>query len=212
MNLKDSVSWIMGQMQVKLFPHLAEVFTDPMTEKQKKLITILEIIEIERYVKSPEYQWMGRKLKDRYAIARAFIAKAVYGFATTKALTEGLKTAPNLAGICGFEHYSYVKIREGYAANGKLLRVEKKINSLPSEATFSRAFAEFAENGLGDAVHDALVKNYLSDEINGHISRDSTAINGNEKPARKDKVEKKVETKPKKKAGPKREKLEKMKG
>jgi hypothetical protein len=28
------------QVQVKLFPHLAEVFTDPMTEKQKRLITI----------------------------------------------------------------------------------------------------------------------------------------------------------------------------
>lgn len=204
MNLKDSVSWIKVQMQEKLFPHLAKVFTDPITEKQKKLTTILEIAEIERYVKSPECQWMGRNLKDRFAIARAFIAKAVYGYATTRALIEGLKTAPNLANICGFDNYNYIKIREGYTANGKLLRVIKRINSLPSEATFSRAFAEFAENGLGDTVHDVLVKKYLSDELIGHISRDSTAINGNEKPARKDKEEKKVETKPKKKGRPKK--------
>jgi hypothetical protein len=56
MNLKDSVSWIMVKMQVKLFPHLAEVFTDPITEKQKRLTTILEIAEIERHVKSPGCQ------------------------------------------------------------------------------------------------------------------------------------------------------------
>jgi len=188
MNLKNRISWIMAQMQVKLFPHLTEVFTNPITEKQERLITILEIIEIESYVKSHRYQWMGRKLKDRYAIARAFIAKAVYNFTTTRALIEGLKTAPNLANICGFEYYSYVNIREGYTSNGKVLRVIKKINSLPSEATFSRAFAEFAENGLGDIVHEALIKNYVGDQINGHISRDSTAINGNEKPVKKEKI------------------------
>jgi hypothetical protein len=90
--------------------------------------------------------------------ARAFIAKSVYNYTTTRALIEGLKAAPNLANICGFEHYNYANIREGYTSNGKLLRVVKKINSLPSEATFSRAFAEFAENGLGDIVHEALIK------------------------------------------------------
>ena len=80
MRLRETISWLKAKIQADLFPHLQESFTDPITEKQKKLITILELVGIEKHVKSPEYQWMGRKLKDRYAIARAFVAKAVYGF------------------------------------------------------------------------------------------------------------------------------------
>ncbi len=83
MNLRETISWLKAKIQSDLFPHLEENFKDPLTEKQKKLITILEILEIEKHVKAPGYQWMGRKLKDRYAIARAFVAKAVYGFGTT---------------------------------------------------------------------------------------------------------------------------------
>lgn len=56
---------------------------------------------------------------------------------------------------------------------------------IPSESTLSRAFAEFAGSGLGGRVHDALVKEYLAEELVGHISRDSTAIIGREKPAKK---------------------------
>ncbi len=97
--LRETISWIKAKIQSELFPHLEENFTDPITEKQKKLIMILEMVEIERHVKSPEYQWMGRKLKDRYAIARAFVAKAVYGYGTTNALIECLKTVTNLRRI-----------------------------------------------------------------------------------------------------------------
>jgi hypothetical protein len=56
---------------------------------------------------------------------------------------------------------------------------------VPSESTFSRSFAEFAVSGLASRTHDALVQEYLSDELLGHISRDSTAIVGREKPAKK---------------------------
>ena len=66
-----------------------------------------------------------------------------------------------------------------------MLRVVTRIDSLPSESTFSRAFWEFAENGLGDKVQSEMVKEYVGDQINGHISRDATAINGHEKAAKK---------------------------
>lgn len=56
---------------------------------------------------------------------------------------------------------------------------------VPDEATFSRAFAEFAEAKLAEHVHEALVKNYLGDTLIGHISRDGTAIAAREKPAKK---------------------------
>lgn len=204
MHLRETISWIGAKIQSELFPYLEENFTDPITEKQKKLIMILEMVEIERHVKSPEYQWMGRKLKDRYAIARAFVAKAVYGYGTTSALIEGMRTVRNLGRICGFDHKSCVVIREGTSTGGTSLRIVKKKSSLPSEATFSRAFAEFAKSELGDKVHTAMVRDYLSEQIIGHISRDATAIVGNEKPAKTDKKEKERKAESAKRGRPKK--------
>lgn len=194
MKTLERISWIKAKIQSNLFPHLEENLTDVMTEKQKKLVLILELIEIEKYVLSPEYQWMGRKLKDRYAIARAFVAKAVYNYATTRDLIEGLKGVKNLGRLCGFGSMNCVVISEGATTGGKALRIVRKISSLPSEATFSRAFEEFAESALGEIVHEALVKDNLAEQIIGHISRDATAIVGNEKPAQKDKAEEKKES------------------
>ncbi|WP_040336529.1 transposase, partial [Candidatus Magnetobacterium casense] len=162
--LRESISWLLGKVQRLLFPELEEICTDPITEKQKHLITILEIVQIEKYMWWVDNQCKGRKLKERYAIGRAFVAKAVYNYPTTSLLIESLKTMPNLRTICGFA----------------------KINDIPSESTFSRAFAECATHGLGDKVHEALVKDHLSEELIGHVSTDSTAIEGNEKPQKKE--------------------------
>lgn len=185
MNLRGKISWLKDKIQADLFPHLRECFSDPMTEKQKQLIMILEMVEIERYVKSSEYQWMGRKLKDRIAIARAFVAKSVYNYGTTRGLIEALHAMPNLRRICGFGGINFTVTHEGFTVGGKALKVVKKKGQFPSEATFSRAFSEFAVSRLGDRVHEALVKEHLSEELLGHISRDSTAIEGNERPVKK---------------------------
>ncbi len=128
---------------------------------------------------SPSYRWMGRTPEDRRPIARAFVAKAVYDLPTTRMLIEMLHTMPNLRMICGF--------------------VRK--NDIPSESTFSRAFAEFARDDLGKKVHDALVEEHLSDQLIGHIARDATAIVGNEKPVKKEKKEKALKKKGRPKKG-----------
>jgi len=47
---------------------------------------------------------------------------------------------------------------------------------LPDEATFSRAFEEFALACLAERVHDALIKEHLGQSLVGHISRNGTAI------------------------------------
>ena len=119
-------------------------------------MSILEILQIERYIpkSGTRYRWPGRNPLDRKAMARAFVAKALYRYPTTSDLIRALQSAENLRRICGF------------VASG----------DIPSESTFSRAFAEFAASGLGSRVHDALVEEYLSEEFVGHISRDSTAI------------------------------------
>jgi hypothetical protein len=54
--------------------------------------------------------------------------------------------------------------------------------AIPSEAKFSRVFASFADSGLAMQVHEAVIRVYQEDRVVGHISRDSTAIEGREKP------------------------------
>ncbi|MBI3259406.1 MAG: transposase [Ignavibacteriae bacterium] len=171
----------MSAIQEELFPPFQKSLDEPLSDKQKKLISILEVIEIEKYVQSSSYQWMGRKIKDRCAIARAFVAKAVYDMPTTRSLIEGLHDRANLRRICGFGKQAYKTVYDVVEKDGQLERVAMKKSTLPSESTFSRAFSEFSESELGDKVHEALVGEYLSEELVGHISRDATAIEGNEK-------------------------------
>jgi len=61
----------------------------------------LEMIPLARFVPSSK-GWIGRPSKDRYAVACAFVAKAVYGFATTTQLLERLAQDAQLRRICGW--------------------------------------------------------------------------------------------------------------
>ena len=94
---------------------------------------------------------------------------------TTRALRERLTNDPALRRLCGWE----------------------SIRAIPSEATFSRAFAGFAEGALPSRLHEALIKNTMQDQLVGHLSRDATAIEGREKPTPKPKQP----AKPKRKRG-----------
>ena len=66
--------------------------------------------------------WVGRPAKDRLAIASAFVAKAVYGFGTTRQLLDALDRDAQLRRICGW----------------------KEARQVPHESTSSRAFDELA--------------------------------------------------------------------
>ena len=61
----------------------------------------------------------------------------------------------------------------------------RSVKHIPSEATFSRAFAEFADSALPSHLHEALIKRTQGERLAGHISRDSTAIEGRERPTPK---------------------------
>ena len=69
---------------------------------------------------------------------------------------------------------------------------------MPSEATFSRAFAEFADSRMPSRVHEALIERTLGQQLVGHVSIDATAIEAREKPAR---LEKPLGEKAKRKRG-----------
>jgi hypothetical protein len=60
----------------------------------------------------------------------------------------------------------------------------QRAGEVPSEATFARAFAEFADSALPSRLHVALIEETHADRLVGHISRDSTAIEAREKPVR----------------------------
>lgn len=171
MKLADKISWLMGRVQRSLFPHLNQCLPTQLTAQEERLVSILEIVQVEQHVARAvrRYRYSGRKPLDRQACARAFVAKAFYRHPTTSDLRRALLSAGNLRRICGFA----------------------TAYDVPSESTLSRAFVEFAATSLGNRVHDALVNEYLAEELIGHISRDSTAIVGREKPVKKVKEPKK---------------------
>jgi hypothetical protein len=45
MNLRDTISWLKTKIQVDWFPHVEECVRDPLTGKQKRYITTVEVIQ-----------------------------------------------------------------------------------------------------------------------------------------------------------------------
>jgi len=160
MPLRETLSNAWDHVQGFLFPMLREE-AGPLTEQHERLVVVLEVAGVEAFVRT----WPGlpgRPLKDRHALARAFVAKAVLGLPTTAALIERLSVDRTLRRLCGWERAAHV----------------------PGESTFSRAFGEFARCALPGRAHEALIKLTHKDRLVGHISRDTTAIEAREKPAR----------------------------
>ena len=168
-------TWI--NRQRSLLPGLDEEL-DPLTAKLEHLIIILDTLGLEAFV-APPSRGRGRPPDDRPAIARSFVAKAVLTIPTTSALIERLQVDRALRRICGWERRSEV----------------------PSEATFSRAFAEFAAQGLPERMHEQFVRRHLQDHIVGHISRDATEIEAREKPRRRSSDDPPPPAPPKRKRG-----------
>jgi hypothetical protein len=159
-------SWIKGVIQPTLFTHMEECSRTTYTEQEKKLLAILEAVGIEQYVTHRrDNQWLGRPLKEREAMARAFLSKLIMKFRDTKQLRLNLLSNQNLRMICGFD----------------------SLNSVPSESSFSRAFKEFATASLGEFVHKAMVAKHLGSQLLGHVSHDSTVIKAREKPVKRPK-------------------------
>lgn len=60
-------------------PHLNKCLDTVLTEQEQRLVTILEIVQVEKYVsKNTATQWLGRRPLNRQSLARAFVVKVVY--------------------------------------------------------------------------------------------------------------------------------------
>jgi hypothetical protein len=117
----------MGTLQRNLIPRLEECWERLLTEKEQQLVSILELLHIEKFAGRPVRRF-GRKPWERQALARAFVGKAVYNHPHTRATIEALRASPVFRRTCGFVRRADV----------------------PSESTFSRAFAEFWHADVSD--------------------------------------------------------------
>ena len=159
-------------LEQSLFPQFQDTF-GPLSPKEEKLMKILDFAEIETFVSTVK---ITNPPKDREEMARAFIAKSVYNFQTTRALIERLEVDKTLRMLCGWRYHT----------------------QLPSESKFSRVFDEFSDKRIASKAQDMFIEKYLSEVLFFYGSTDSTAIELREKPAKKEKCK---DTKPKRKRG-----------
>ena len=129
------------KIQTFLFPRLEEEL-GPMTSKHHQLITTIELARVEDVINT-RYNRIGRPLGNRKNIAHAYIAKAIYNLPTTASIIERLHSDSKMRQICGWSS-KY---------------------DIPSESTFSRAFAEFSETSLATRIH---VNNQINSPGNYH--------------------------------------------
>jgi len=170
MSYKIAGYWNM--FQTYLFP-IVEEHVGPLSPTHLRLTGILDLIRIERFVPDgrPWPGQRGRPCKDRKPLARAFVAKIVFKFKYTRQLRDFLLSDIHLRQICGWTTAS----------------------EIPSEAKFSRAFAEFAESQVPDLVHKELIKKTYEDQLVGHAVIDSTPVEAREGAEKKSKAPSKNE-------------------
>ena len=156
------LSRLWNSIQTWLLPMLEDELGE-LNEKHRQFVSVCETCAPQAHMGT--YRWVGTGCPphSRLAMCKAFIAKAVWDFPTTRDLIDAVRHRPTLRRLCGWE----------------------TLADVPSESTFSRAFAAFAEDELPQRIQEAMIKECYGDKIAGHLSRDGTAIHGREKAAKK---------------------------
>ena len=172
-----SIADILGGAQILLGVAYdpQDSFEEYLNTDHRAFLAMLRVIE--EYLPPLERtgSGMGRPAYENVPFFRAFLGMNFFRIASLDALRNRLRTDPNLRQICGFA-------------------------LVPSLATFSRRFAEFAALPFATCTLNDMVSQYYEGRIVGHISRDSTAIAAREKPVNK-KHDVAVLTEPKRKRG-----------
>jgi hypothetical protein len=163
---RSALGGLWNSIQSWLLPMLEDEIGE-LDEKHRQFVAVCELCAPQNHMAA--YRWLGNGCppKDRLAMCKAFIAKAVWDFPSTRDLIDAVRHRPTLRRLCGWE----------------------SLGDVPSEATFSRAFDSFSKNALPQSIHAALIKTHYGDKLVGHVSRDATAIHAREKAANKPKKE-----------------------
>jgi hypothetical protein len=162
MTAMENLGTLWHSIQSWLFPMLEDELGE-LDEQHREFVAVCELCDPQSHMDA--YRWLGNGCPpaSRLAMCKAFIAKAVWDFPTTRDLLDAVRHRPTLRRLCGWETLAKV----------------------PSESTFSRAFTAFAEDQLPQRIQEAMIQARYGDKIAGHISRDATAIDGREKAAKK---------------------------
>ncbi len=160
-------------IQRHLFPALEEEI-GVLSNKEQKFVRVLELVNLQTLLAGQCWCGTGRKPHSRVALAKAFIAKAVWNIPTTRGLIDRITASPSLRRLCGWDC----------------------VADIPHESAFSRAFELFALREFPANIHRILIESHLGEHLCGHVSRDATAIKAREKPIRKPKPKVQVPKKP----------------
>jgi hypothetical protein len=106
---------------------------------------------------------VGRPSRHRRAIARTFVAKAVFNLISTRQLLDRLAVDVVMRRLCSWESE----------------------HEVPHKSQFSRDFVEFADSEFPQSLHETPIETTQKDCLTGHISRDSTEIEARDKPVSK---------------------------
>lgn len=128
MKLRDKISWLMGKVQKSLIPHLIECVTTPLTEQEERLVTILEVVEVERHVSKTisRFRYPGRKNLDCQALARAFVAKSSTGM--QQPVICVVLSAVNLRRYAGLLRQTASHSSRHFGANNVMVKGHAKVS------------------------------------------------------------------------------------
>ena len=106
MSLKETLTTYWLRVQHELLPWLDDT-VGPLGERHQQLVSVLGLARIETFV--PSFHGLpGRPASERAALARAFVAKAVFNLPTTILLIEMLSADKTLRRLCGWQRASAV--------------------------------------------------------------------------------------------------------
>ena len=112
MSLRDILTHYWRGFQPDLFGEL-EAEVGSLGERYEQFVQVFEFVRVEKLLYGGRV--VGRPAKDRVALARAFLSKAVFDLPTTRDLIERLEADSKLRRLCGW----------------------RSVRAVPSEATFS---------------------------------------------------------------------------
>ena len=147
-------------IQMRLLPLMEGEFGE-LDNDHRQFVALCQ--QIEPLFPHVDFVWCrnGRPPVPRLWILRAFLAKALWNFPTTRALIEELGARPKMRRLCGFD----------------------MPGDVPGESTFSRAFRTFAENRTAQQIFERFTGRTFDGVPVHHESIDATAIHSWEKAA-----------------------------
>jgi hypothetical protein len=175
----QAIEYFFKNVKNFLFPLIEQGLDSPLTAKEELFFNTLALCDAGRFLVPLQWCGNGRKPHSRQAIFKLLVLKATLNFVTTKQALAAVKASSRYRMMCGWE----------------------RLSDVPDETVVSRAYKQFAEMGLNDHVHEAVIKAHAANVNTEVVARDSVPVPVREKAAVKIPQEK-TDATPKKRGRP----------